>query len=503
MKSKIKNLKDKFTQRRGLEATVATVITVMFIVAVVLVNMIVSVIGDKVSLNIDVTSTQAYSLSDETVDYISNLDKDVTIDILNTKENFCAGTSEISGSSEFFTQASTLIDEYALDSNNITVNYVDTVQNPNFVDQYPDEKLYYDDVIVNCNGKYKVINVYNLFEMQSSSSGSSYSKSYSILSSNAEQVITSAILNLASDEVTKVTFLTGYEEDDYSALQELLTENNYDVETTDVLTGTIDPDTKLLFVYGPKNDYDQLGIARLTEFMNNTSNDGVSIIYAANPEAGDLTNLNSFLQNYGVSVGSGAVYSTEVKKYIPMYNNGQYYYSEFYAKNDYSDSEFTDAIANSNVPVIVPESKPVEILDESLTSPILTMGKGGISTSLDSEIDENAEAISDIPVAAMSKTNPQGNTDITNNVVVIGSDIALDQYQLASTSVNNSSYFLNMFNTLSNREESVVIPSKSLNTEALGTTMIQAYVMAAIFMVILPLAILIYGICVWASRRHR
>lgn len=501
MKKKIKALKNRYSERRGTEATVATIITVMVIVAVVLVNMIVSVVGDKVSLNMDMTSNKSYSLSTETLDYIKNLDKDVTIDIINTKEDFCAGSSEVSGSSQFFTQASMIIDQYALNSSKISVNYIDTVANPNYINQYPDEQLYYDDLIISCNGKHKIINVYSLFEMNSSST-SSYSSSYSILSCNAEQVITSTILTLASDETTKVTFLIGYEEDDYSSLQSLLAENNYDVTTTDVLSGTIDPQTKILVIYGPKRDYDELGIAKLKEFMSNTSNEGVSIVYIANPEAGDTPNLNAFLNEYGMGVGSGAVYSTEVRKYVPVYNGGQYYYSEFYAKNEYSDSEFTDALANGNVSVVVPESKPIEIFDSATAKPILTMGKGGISTSVNSEIDKNAETTSDIPVAAIGSKSPDGS-DVTNNVVVIGSDIALDEYQLASTSTNNSSYFLNMFNTLADREESVVIPSKSLNTQELGTTMIQAYVMVAIFMVILPIVILILGICVWASRRHR
>lgn len=503
--SKVRAIKQRFTERRGTEATVATIITVMFVVAVVLVNMIASVIGDKVSLNIDLTNNRAYSLTSDTINYIGSLEKEVSIDVLNTEEAFSSGSSEIAGSSKFFAQTSNLINQYVLHSDKISVNYIDTVKSPNYIAQYPDEKLYYNDVIIKCNGRHKVISSYDLFNIGSSgsSSSSSYTKqSYSIKSSNAEQVITSAILTLSSDITTKVTFLTGYEEDDSTPLQNLLKENNYEVKIADILSGSIDTDTKILFLFGPKRDYDDLGLSKLRDFMNNAQNGGVSIFYAANPESGELPGVNVFLKEYGMSVGNGKVYSTEKQKYIPVYNGGQYYYSQFYAQNEYAESKFNENMT-SNRPVIVPGSKPIEIIDGELAKPIITMGQGGIATSPEGGIDENAASTPNIPVAAIAEKSSAANPEIKNSVVTVGSDEALGEYELSATSTNNTAYFLNMFSSLSGVENNVVIAPKSLTSGELGITMMQAYVIGIVMMLLIPVIILIFGICIWARRRHR
>ena len=60
--------------------------------------------------------------------------------------------------------------------------------------------------------------------------------SYVVTSSKAEQSVTSALVNVTSDEITKVAILKGYDEADASTLTSLLTSNNFDVEEVNIVT---------------------------------------------------------------------------------------------------------------------------------------------------------------------------------------------------------------------------------------------------------------------------
>ena len=54
--------------------------------------------------------------------------------------------------------------------------------------------------------------------------------------------MTSAMVNVTSDEITKVAILTGYDEADYSSLTSMLTSNNFDVQEVNITTDEIPED---------------------------------------------------------------------------------------------------------------------------------------------------------------------------------------------------------------------------------------------------------------------
>ena len=53
------------------------------------------------------------------------------------------------------------------------------------------------------------------------------------------------------------------------------------------------------------------------------------------------------------------------------------------------------------------------------------------------------------------------------------------------------------------RENTFSVPSKSLTGEQLNFNGLQALLFLGLFIIIIPMAILITGIVVWARRRHR
>ena len=76
---KEKSARELNRSRRLRHGTMATVLSVCFVAAVVLVNVIVSILVERYPLSVDLTSNKIFELSDESIDYISNLDKDINV----------------------------------------------------------------------------------------------------------------------------------------------------------------------------------------------------------------------------------------------------------------------------------------------------------------------------------------------------------------------------------------------------------------------------------------
>ena len=82
-KKKNGKLKALFKSRKMRKGGLSVAFTAIFIVAVVVINMIVGLITDKVpALSFDLSAQQTYNLSQDTIDFVSALNKDVTITVL-------------------------------------------------------------------------------------------------------------------------------------------------------------------------------------------------------------------------------------------------------------------------------------------------------------------------------------------------------------------------------------------------------------------------------------
>ncbi len=497
----LKKLKNKFVKifknKKGAKASTFTAVTALVVAAIVLLNVLIANVASNKSFNIDLTSQKFYSLSEETKNYLENINTDISINVINTKDTFCSGESSVSNSNIYYTQASNIIDQFAKCSDKITVNYIDPNSDPTFTSQFKDRKFYGNEVVIMGNNTYKVIDAYELFNFNNSST-SYASNSYGIESSKAEQVITSAILNITSNTKIKANFLTGYSEEDNSALKTLLEDNNYEVTDTDVISADIPQDTKLLILFAPNKDYDKMAIDKINNFLNNSS-DGVGIIYIASANAQNLKNTNNFLANYGMNVENGVAYSTDKKTQMASSNG----YIPFYCTTTYADEDYTKGLADTNSPVLVAQSHPINITDEGKASSLLKIAKGGISkTEKFSDYNENADS-TDICVAAISKNQVPNKDDKFNYIAAVGSNLDFNENILAYNSLNNSNYFTNLFNIITNNDTGVTISPKSTLSANLGITVFQSYIISAVLVLIIPLIILIYGIAVWAIRRHR
>ena len=123
---------NKLKRRKKLKyGGLATVVTVIFVAAVVLVNVIVAQLGKRFpDAVLDLTTSNVYAIIDETLDYIKNLDQDVTIAVAAEESNF--------KTDKYNKMISETISKYQGYSDHISVKYFDTTKDPDVLAEYQD-----------------------------------------------------------------------------------------------------------------------------------------------------------------------------------------------------------------------------------------------------------------------------------------------------------------------------------------------------------------------------
>lgn len=297
-----------------------------------------------------------------------------------------------------------------------------------------------------------------------------------------------------NDNPTKISIISGYGETDSSTFVSLLTKNNYDVNIIDIVSEDIPTDSAMAIVFSPDRDYDSDGISKLEKYLNNNDK---NLFVVLNPQKDNQENLNKFLENWSIKVGDGLVFDTNPKNLLVAG-------SPYYAKHEYVDEEFSEGLSNINIPVSVPFAKPLEVLDTDNVRTLLQSSE--TSGIVPSTADENwTPGDEDIvgPIPSMVISNKSNEFGTNSSVTVIASEAALDPQLLSRTALNNSAYLINSVNIITNRENSgITIESKTMNSDELSVTAFQVIILGAVFIIIIPLAILITGLVIWVRRRN-
>lgn len=490
-----------FIRSRGArKGTVSILLTALFITAVVLVNIVLSAITDRFPLYLDVTSNSSYQLQQETKDYLANVNKPVSIYILQKETDFESGNSS---NYKYFVQANKLLHAIESSSDNIELHYIDLTAEPTFTTPYPQVDWTQNHIaLVSSGDLYRAVDLTDMFTFDQEQY---YYYGYTIITQqNVEQAMLTAIMNVTTEDKTKVTVLTGQGEQDLTAFTTLLENNAYEVEQVSLLSGSISDDSEYVIIYDPAVDIDENIYTTLSEWLDNDGKYGHNLIYFPNDqyEPDTFANLNALLADYGMEVQYGYIYENDDNYVVPGMNH---YLSIF----DYSeDTAYTDDLRNASIPVVMNLTMPITITDDTLAAPLLKSSENSFLLPKDLEEEEAAKfdpQYMSLNGAAIGKHNDGTEESKNSSVVVIGSYEAITTNYLSITSYNNAAYFVNLLNTLSDREDaSVIIEGKDPSANELGVTSLSDITFASILVrFVIPIAVLIAGIIIWIRRRHK
>jgi hypothetical protein len=462
---------------------------VLAVVLIIVANVFVTAVFNKYPWNIDLTENKVFELSPETKQFLSSLDTDLDIVVLNTEAAFIA-----SAPSEYFNQANEIIRKYAQLSPRVHLSYVDLLRNPDFASQYSSLVLHVNDILVSTKERSRSLTPEDLFNIRSS-----YYGSY-IASSKAEQSITRTILMTVSDERLRVSILSGHNEEDISPFIELLAMNNYEVALQNLLTSEIASDTAFAILAAPARDLSTEELRKLDRFL--AGGDNKTLFYLASASQSHLPNLAAFLAEWGITVDEGVVFEQDSSRILSN--------SVYIAILDYAEQEFSKASTDRNLPMVIPNARPLRALFETsgykTVSELLRFSaQSGIRpahTGSDWR-PSGADMSPHVPVLLLSQSVRNGlqSSLLHSNLLACGSTLALNQSILASPNLANASYFLDIFSALSRREQLIRIEDKTLGASELGATVDQVMVISIVFAGVLPLVLLIIGSVVWLRRR--
>lgn len=498
-KSKPQKEKGKFKKfmksRKAKHGTVAMAITALVIVMVIVLNIIIGLLVNRFpDLELDLTSNNSFALQDDTIDYVSHLNNDVTVYILMEKDKF-----ESQGT--YFVQAQKMLNKMASKSDGkMKIKYVDLTSNPSFTSNYPNVDWQSSSanniVLVESGKQYKVLTLTDCFEYDEQTYN--YYGTYSFTGTKIEQAVVTAILNVTTDDKVVVDMIKGNNEQDYSSLKSLLENNAYQVNEVSLATGDFDKDAKVAIMYAPSVDLDEKIVEKLSTWLSNDGKYGRSLIYVPTADMGEMPNLDDFLKEWGMSIDRGYVFETDETALVNA--NSPYAFTVSYG--DY----YKDNLKNSKIPVVVSESHAVNITDENTAHALLkTTNKAGVlpidadkSWDYKDAITGNGENVA----AEGVMTNEDKKS---SRVVVFGSYVMFSDTIMQYNSFNNSAYFMNVINTIADKEDvGITIESKSVDNTELGITDVATQnTMLVVFVIVIPIAILVAGFVFWLRRRNR
>lgn len=498
-KSKPQKEKGKFKKfmksRKAKHGTVAMAITALVIVMVIVLNIIIGLLVNRFpDLELDLTSNNSFALQDDTIDYVSHLNNDVTVYILMEKDKF-----ESQGT--YFVQAQKMLNKMASKSDGkMKIKYVDLTSNPSFTSNYPNVDWQSSSanniVLVESGKQYKVLTLTDCFEYDEQTYN--YYGTYSFTGTKIEQAVVTAILNVTTDDKVVVDMIKGNNEQDYSSLKSLLENNAYQVNEVSLATGDFDKDAKVAIMYAPSVDLDEKIVEKLSTWLSNDGKYGRSLIYVPTADMGEMPNLDDFLKEWGMSIDRGYVFETDETALV----NASSPYAFTVSYGDY----YKDNLKNSKIPVVVSESHAVNITDENTAHALLkTTNKAGVlpidadkSWDYKDAITGNGENVA----AEGVMTNEDKKS---SRVVVFGSYIMFSDTIMQYNSFNNSAYFMNVINTIADKEDvGITIESKSIDNTELGITDVATQnTMLVVFVIVIPIAILVAGFVFWLRRRNR
>ena len=446
----------------------SVVLALIVLAILVAVNVLFSVLPSKFT-QFDISAAQLYSLTSDTKVVATNLDKDVTI-------------YWITQAGQESTVLDKLLDRYQDLSDHITVVKKDPDIYPTFAQQYTDETVVNNSLVVECGDKSRYISYNDIYQVDTASYYTTGSVSQSF---DGEGQITSAIDYVVSDELPKIYLLSGHGEATLSdTFSDELTRSNYEtVEDFSLLNvDEIPEDCDALLINAPTSDISDEELTMLRDYVQGG---GKLLVLSGPQKEATLTNLDALLADYDVTVGDGIVVDTDREHYA--------FTAPYVLMPDIESSDITDPLTEESSHVIVPIAQGLTVGSNSSVTALLTTSDEAFSKAAGYAMTtyEKEDSDTDGPFTlAVSITD--SNAD--GKIVWVATDYLLDDTYNSYSSGANLDLVMNGLSWMIGKNDAVSIRAKSLNNSYLTISSSAATVLKVVMIGIVPACFLLLGI---------
>ncbi len=337
-----------------------------------------------------------------------------------------------------------------------------------------------------------------------------------------EQTITNSILALTEENKPKIYFVEGHNEYTMSNMMNfttLLKNEAFEMDTLNIATkGVIPEDCNILAIMSPASDFLETEVQAIKDYINK----GGNIYFAMDVISQDLSlpNLQSVLDEYGVSVKNGCIF--EYAEDQAVANSPYVFMPEVSSSHEITSDIYTD----SKQRVWLAFSAKLEFKDENTLKNLGVEKETLISSSeqsafitdlsnmSSSSIAETAEIgsaeIGSALTKTITKTNEDGTTsNVTSKLIVLASASFMSDQKISALSTSyplsylgcNSDFAINSMSYLGEKDNSLTI-RKDMSTATYAPTSLENRVVVTIIFIV-PILIIFTGVVVWNYRRKR
>lgn len=446
----------------------SVVLALVVLAILVAVNVLFSVLPSKFT-QFDISAAQLYSLTSDTKVVATNLDKDVTI-------------YWITQAGQESTVLDKLLDRYQDLSDHITVVKKDPDIYPTFAQQYTDETVVNNSLVVECGDKSRYISYNDIYQVDTASYYTTGSVSQSF---DGEGQITSAIDYVVSDELPKIYLLSGHGEGTLSdTFSDELTRSNYETVADFSLLNVdeIPDDCDTLLINAPTSDISDEELTMLRDYVQGG---GKLLVFSGPQKDAELTNLDALLTDYDITVNNGVVVDNDREHYA--------FTAPYVLMPDIASSDITDPLTEESSHVIVPIAQGLTVGSNSSVTALLTTSDEAFSkaagyamTTYDKE-DGDTDGPFTLAVS-ITDSNADGK------IVWVSTDYLLDDMYNSYSSGANLDFVMNGLSWMIGKNDAVSIRAKSLNNTYLTISSSSATVLKIVMIGVIPVCFLLLGI---------
>ena len=485
MLEKVKKFLEIIKNKWLIKGTTTVLLVAIVIVCYVLLNKLV----DKVNVeDLDFTEKKLYSLSDETKNKVSELNNEITIQLINMKDE---------------TYIKDYAKKYSAINKNIEVEEIDDISSRADLKTKYNMQDTDELIVVKSNEKEKTLTMSDLYTYD-------YSTYQQI--DRTEEAITNAIVEITLEKKPKIYVFSGntyYEpKTGLSSVVTKLEEDSNEVEYLDILSkGDVPEDCDCLIITTLKSDLSELERDKILEYINKGGK--LMILTSQNILDVDIPNFNSILSQYGMSISFGGVFEQDTAQMLQ--NAPQFVIT------DISASFMSDIDMAMKACLVLPgkiqfeDSDKLEELGVEYEIIASTSEKSFVRTNFDissyGRTAQDAEASSSIVGAKITKSV---SDDKKSELIIFSNEefasdmripVSNQYYMYAIDLYNNKDVILNSISYLTQREDTITIrktdETQNYTVNEKENSIIQTIIFAA------PAVIIVIGIVVWQVRRRK
>lgn len=449
-------------------------VSALVIAIVIVFNLVVGGLPSG-TLEFDITGRHIYTVSEQSVDFMKTINKDVNIVVL-------AQDGAIDE------RVLKFINNYARLSSHITLKIVDPILDPTALTTYNAKE---NNVVVSCaaTNKTKILNLGGIDGYQEAlilydAQAYQYGQLQPI-ALDAEGLLTSAISNVTSETTSKIYLLKGHGESELGTnASSNISKANYETAPLNLLTaGKVPDDCQLILCNNPTANLANDELDAITAYLRNG---GKVLLFLDDPT---LSNFNTLLTIYGLQMQNG--YIGDSTRFYQQYGNFCIY-PVLSTTSDITSSITTDAFVRAarGMLEIPPQRQGVTV------TAFMTTSADGILA-----VDENNASAGQYILGATATETLDDKADVRTMLTVITAVDILSDDVAENIGLTNLKIFMNAVNNNFSEVQRYVIPQKNLNVTPIQVT--HSGIWSIIFIGVIPVALLAGGIVYWNKRRNR